>query len=403
MNKNPSYMKNNSKKKKNIIEQIKTVTISNKPKKKKKNNKNRNIKNSVPNTFNKLQRMSPSALVKRYQNYQTSYARAILVPECVYQAKIPSIFPQPTISIHKHMTIPFTTSTNGLAAFIINPYIYLDTTTNASYTGVAINNSALLSLNTAETVTGYSGLKQNFGLLASVLQEYRLVSASVTIVPQSSVTNSQGTIASGVLNVNGQTPFTVGVGGNFPLGGALTIAANVDNSLYYQKANVSAMESLRMIYFPLDPSYENYLNINNTHGVGQPSQPASGNNTVVPGSDFWWVGYITGTAASAPFVFELDFNFEALPTIVTESTFRGSSYCGNESSSDIIKRVCAEPEVVSHSGTGIDNFIDEIEVMEESFFDKSLGFINNTFDFVSDHAPMLAKGLSNVVNLTSMF
>jgi len=326
-------------------------------------------------------------LYRKSQMWQSSYTRAIVIPEAARNSKIPSIFPQPTYSIHKHITIPISTSVNGKAVIAWNPYYLHDT--SASYSTFYVNNSSNLNLTSIEAITGYKAVGINYGIPANIVSSYRLVSASIQIVPQMSVTNAQGTIAGGICTYIGQdTRGNLDNTTSYLFAGDLTVASNVDNLLYFHKASVTELQSLRHIYFPLDPSYETYVPINYTHGVlGETSTTSSG-------SDFYFAYYITGTQASASFNVELYINFECLPTALAQSYIPISTYSGTEDQTKVIKSLSNDEKLVAQAASNIDEIInqfDDNESHESSFLNRSAKFIGKHLPDIVDIAKTMVK------------
>lgn len=336
---------------------------------------------AMPKVMKQYSTLSGKELMRRAAAYQHSYARSVVLPEFGSGSKIPSIFPQPTSSSHKHLTIPFTVSANGKAVIAWNPFFLAEAA--ATKTWLGINNSAGLNLNTVENVTGYTMTATNFGFPNNVVGSYRLVSASISVVPQMSIQTAQGTIAGGIANYDLQNNDGYNNGtAAFLFGGDLTVAANVDNLLYFKRANVTALESLRHIYFPLDPSYENYVPINKSHG----------NNSW--GTDFFFAYYITGAPNGAAFNLDLYANYEWIPTPIAQSYMPMTSYEGTEDSSTIIKSLAGNSELVAQSGPSLDKEMAELDKYEdESFISKMGGYAKKAYDFL-DQSGLFATALS---------
>jgi len=352
-----------------------------------------NMNFSKNNKKNKKSRGSVKQMLSLATEYQHSYARSLITPEFGRGSKIPSIFPQPTTSTHKHLTIPFTASSNGKAAILWNPYFLVDQSTN--YSWLAINNSTALTLTSTEVTTGYSPIAMNFGVPANIAQTYRLVSASIRIDPQMSLQTAQGSIGGGIIQYTGQagTGFVPATGGSFLLGGVGTVSSNIDNSLFFAKANVTALESIRHIYFPFDPSYEMYVPMNVSH-----SGLEGGNSTTQASNDFFFAYYITGAPANANFNIEIYVNFEIIPSVIGEAYLPMESYVGEENSSTIIKALSGNEGLVTQIGNNIST---QLESLDKKDFPRKTkqpyGLTNNTTGglvsdvtgFLMDHGPQL--------------
>jgi hypothetical protein len=317
--------------------------------------------------------VSPMDISSRYFAYFDSYARALLFPELCRNAKIPSIFPQETTSIHKHWTIPLTCTSGGQMALTFNPFSFSDT--SAALTTLYQDASATLSLTAADTVGGSTGIAMSTGTPINTFANYRLVSCSVILTPQVSLQNAQGTIGSGIYF--GQV-FAAGATGSVThyAGDQLTVSSNIDNLVYYNEANITALQSVRMIYFPADPSYEMYIQVNNSHGQ-------------IYGTDFVFAFYVNGASASAKFNLEIFSNYEMQPFVTTEQYMPTSAYRGNEDSTKVVKSVTSAPAHISQIGS---NILGEIESLDEG------GNANNSMfqqgvNFLSNHSSQILEGL----------
>jgi hypothetical protein len=341
---------------------------------------------------------TPEQLLKHYETSRYSYAKALTLPEKVYDAKIPSLVPLPTNSYHKQVTIPFVcsaagvnpnTGTNsGKAVIIINPF-YCAASSSTSF--VLINNSSNLTLNSVENVTGFGAYPCNWSIGTSSFQSYRLVSAAVEIDPQMSLQSAQGTMAGGITWLSGQavTGYAAPTSaGNFFYGN-LTISSNIDNVLYYEKANLTQQQSIRHIYMPLDPSYEIFTNMAFTHG-----------SVIDEGSDFFWVYYITGAPAGASFNLVITFNLEFLPNPDTIFETMATPYKGKEDSKTILKALAGDENLVAQADSNLSRQINE-EEKDVSFFDSSFNVVKNAFGFIKDNADY-GREAAELLNWTAM-
>jgi len=347
---------------------------------------NLSLKNSKMQRYSKLSRRQ---LLNKYQSFQMSYARSIVLPEYAREAKIPSIFPQPTASIHKHLTIPFNVSTNGKAVIAWQPYFLQNSTSN--YSSLYINNSTTLTLTSPEVTTGYTPINTQFGIPVDTFSNYRLVSAACRIDPQMSLQTASGSIAGGIAvyaNQYGSHPIGTNV---FLFAGDLTLSSNIDNLLYFNKSNITAQQSMRHIYFPLDPSFEMYTPIGYPHG--QDSSVGSAN------TDFYFVYYITGAPANSSFNLELYLNFECIPTPYAEGYISMAPYSGNEDSSKIIKSVTTKPELITQSANNMNNVLQ----MEEHDFNNISSenslytFAKSAGSFLLDHSADIGSFLGGIL------
>lgn len=357
------------------------------------------IKTFKNSKMTKYSRLSKRNLMNRFQSFQMSYARSIVLPEFSRGARLPSIFPQPTATMHKHITVPITTSVNGKAAILWQPYV-LQESNSTPFSGLYLNNSATLTLTSAEATTGYQVLPTPWSVPANTFSSYRLVSASIRIDPQMSIQTAQGSVAGGIAVYSNQKGFDQ-VGINvFPFAGELTIAANVDNLLYFNKANITEQQAIRHIFFPLDPTYEYYTPVNYPHGTSATTNEIN--------TEFYFAYYITGAPASSSFNIELYMNFECIPTPIAEGFIQMSPYLGSEDSNKIVKSVTSKPGVITQASP----LITELLLEEDNDFSRDVkgdsrfagknesSFFNDISSFISDHGATIggvAKGLMQFI------
>jgi hypothetical protein len=207
------------------------------------------------------------------------------------------------------------------------------------------------------------------------------VSASINIIPQMALNAASGTIAGGIMTQSGAAgPFSVGTDA-FPFAGITTVSANVDNAIYYRKANITALEGIRCIYFPLDPSYESFIPIN---------RPRSDDaNVTGGGDDFYFVYYITGAPTLSNFNLELCVNIEFEPRIDSFTSDIATSYLGKEEVQKVTRSLCSKEQLINQASMDLSNVVDN----EESNF-KQLNngsFMDDTFEFLLQHAPAIGS------------
>jgi len=293
--------------------------------------------------------------------------------------------------MHKHMTIPITVNASGKAAIVWQPY-YLQETTAPAYCSFYVNNSTTLTLTTPETVGGYTPIITNFGLPANIYSSYRLVSASIKIDPQMSLQTAQGSIGGGIAVYANQAGFSSHGSPAFLFSGDLTVASNVDNLLYFNKANITEQQSIRHIFIPLDPSYEIYTPINYPHGFSA--------SAIEVNTEFYFAYYITGAPASSSFNVELYANFECMPTPVAEGFVALASYQGGEDSTKIIKSITSHPTVITQSSPSITQLLleEDNDFSQPQKFNSSheKSFMNDMSAFISDNGSSL-MGLAKTV------
>jgi hypothetical protein len=349
--------------------------------KKAQNNKNTFGKQMSMNKL--MSELTPQQLITQHGKAIDSYAYALCLPERTNNAKIPGLYPIPTVSYHKTVNIPFVVSSAGVnplagtnsgkAVIAVNPYFLTETGVN--YSTVLINNSSNLTLIANENVTGYGSYATNWGITAGLFQAYRLVSFSIVIEPQMSIQIASGRIAGGIMSITGQA------GGGFASGTtsgtfffpSSTIAANVDNAMYYHEANLTALESIRCTYFPIDPSFLEFIPLNQTHGS---------NGGINPSDDFYFMYYISGAPAGASFNLRLTANFELEPSLITFSSDIATAYKGDEVALNVVSSLAKNPELIQQSEVNIDRIVANeddlfVEHNDGSFYDAVSSFVSN--------------------------
>ena len=220
-----------------------------------------------------------------------NFVHALLRPEKSRGAKIPSSMPIPSSSFQMKSSLSVTTNSTGNAAIAINPF-YLTTGQNSS---VYVNND--VNLNGSTVVANQFFPRQaNQNIPASVYHQYRLVSASVVCKYVGRLDIVQGLVGGSILYEKGITAS--------PLVPAVALPQldrycdfNLARDSTYN-AEYFAIQGIRLLYFPLDPSFEEYQSV----------------NTAKDG--FLFFIYINnGPPLASSFKIDLYFNFECLPDV----------------------------------------------------------------------------------------
>jgi len=292
-----------------------------------------------------------TALDSAYDSYQ----RALLVPERAQTARIPGMFPLETNVYHRKFSFVANANATGNLAWVINPYCLFEASSNGSY--IFINNDSTLDLLTTGGTKWQAS--NNFSNLPSgQVSSYRLVSASLIVSPQVNQNTAQGYIAGGITTRSGQTvqapttAFPAGVGALAIFGAINTIRNSVDQDMYYQKTSVTTSLSSRWIYMPFDPSFFQFVPIN------QVRDGLFGNKA----DEFYWTGYATGLAASTPLNFEINMNFELEP--LEEGYFQdiACSHITRSKPEDEIERISQQPALMSQSAYNMNELIDDVDI-----------------------------------------
>jgi len=205
-----------------------------------------------PNQNNNTQKNNKNANKENRSDPHTSdasYKNSLMWPELYFRnVKIPRQFGQPTISIHRHVSVPLTVDntagTGGNMHFFWYPNFLADDATNLNTLGAS---SALFNPVTGTGTAAY--LRQQWNIPANNVASYRLVSAAIHVIPQSSNLNAQGKVTGAIILQTNTPPsastsvYTLANIGN------LTV---LDNASTCSVANVAEQKGVRMIYCPID-------------------------------------------------------------------------------------------------------------------------------------------------------
>lgn len=311
----------------------------------------------------------------------SNYLKAILFPETSENARIPSRYPLESATFHKHFTIKSTVNASGNACLLFNPYYLYDIVGQTTLTSLIINNSATLNLVTAEVTNGYTPISLPFQLPVKTYSDYRLVSCSLKLIVNTPNLNATGIIGGGMVCLPGTTSTDKwGLGSSqFPLSGDLTIQANMDQSMYFKQADISKHEDFRIVYYPLDPSYEIFCDVNYTRIASSPAY-----------SNELFCLYVSAAAASTPFTLELDYNFETL----IYPTSKGFIPLGVTSESydagKAIRIIVSDENNITKTGATINQVV---EKEESTFIDRLLNLGTSMGKLALQHLPELIAAI----------
>ncbi len=267
---------------------------------------------------------------KRTHESATSYTKALISPETCVDAKVPRQLSQATVSLFRHITVPTTANALGNASIVWSPfYLQADGTTN---TTLLINNVPTYD-GISTFGTGHQGVQTAFQLPANNVDDYRLVSASLHVVPQIPLMNSNGKIGGAVVS-NVFTQITSGTSTNAYSN--LATIANLESYKPYAEADVCIPESLRLVWFPHD------VNDLAMYTLGQVDDGSQTRENLL-------VAYIVGAPAGAKFNLELFLNFEVTP--IPGSVINGMGrYCEELTDPmDVLFSLKQTPEFFAHS------------------------------------------------------
>lgn len=235
---------------------------------------------------------------------------------------MPGQFGKQTISKHVHATIKTTTNILGNISIIFSPYYYHDDAT--TYTGFLVNNVATYD-GVSVFGTGHQYIATPMSTPSGNVSEYRLVSASMQIVPQVAPLNATGKLGGGVTD-QGFTANTVGTNSNTY--NNLATFSIVNNIMPYAEADACDIQSLRLVWRPCDNLDFGMYDINEPNNQGGVSIYRE---TLL-------VAYGTGFPATTNLNVELYWNFEYVPLPGSINTGCGT-YCGSsDNPADILKK-----------------------------------------------------------------
>jgi len=224
----------------------------------------------------------------------SDYLQALLVPESCRNARIPGLA-DACIPLHRKYTITVVCNVLGAANITWWPLTLCDTATPNST--LYVNNNATFDGFTTAGLTGSLAVVPSQSTTVGTVAQYRLVSACMHVVPQTSLLNQAGTIHSALLKVI--TPVPVPAGSAILPTSSFTLIPNFQNSPYYREASVSAMQGTRSIWVPNDPCLLEFADINTNISSNNPGESSNA-----------MVSTIVGAGSGA--VFRVDFyqNFE---------------------------------------------------------------------------------------------
>lgn len=298
------------------------------------------LKNAVDSLseFNKMQ--------------EYDYLHNLLVPEKCKGVKIPSAIPVPSCAFQMHNSVTLTTNETGFVCAMFNPYFLA--TNNPSFvhipsgsvpnpsggevgypeTDLTANYFSTLWVNNDVDLNGNSSndgfIPMNIGqCIPPVYDQYRLVSASLVVRYIGRLDNASGLICGAVIfdenqYIGGQTGAadgtSIGVLNNPELAkyGNFELARD---SFYHQE--YMSVEGLRMLYFPVDNSFEEYVKTFDMNLGNYSLNPAYGNiwgnGTLTCQQDYYKAGFnfflysINAPPSTACFKVDIYCNYECLP------------------------------------------------------------------------------------------
>ena len=283
------------------------------------------------------------ALSQFNKKQEYNYLNNLLHPEKCKCVKIPSPIPVPSCSFQLHNSFTMTTNSLGNFCFLFNPFFLssnkisnadfasIDTSAVADYQTISPSFYTSFFLNNSNELTGAAS-QANFNALnvgqciEPIYDQYRLVSASIVVKYIGRLDIASGVIGGAV--VFDENPY-LGGEGEIRVNNNTALCRFVNTGLakygnfdlardsYYHQENM-CLEGLRMLYFPIDNSYEEYSHIlsnelcNLTLSTYSTGFLTTDNDNLKNG--FKYMVYVQGAPPSSA-CFKVDFfcNFECLP------------------------------------------------------------------------------------------
>lgn len=256
------------------------------------------------------------------------YINAILYPEAIKYAKIPSLFPIPTASFQTHFQISLITNATGQIAFTWNPWYMQDAGLTTAFSTFFVNNNNTLNgsatnNNFASTDIGYTQMP------TGIYSQYRVVGAScvVTYTGRMDIVSGIVSIGVGMSQIANPQPSaaatvdpTSAIFGNF----------NLVDELPFSK-QTQAINGARAIYFPIDNNMQEFAQIPTGSGITTAAQMLV--NTYYK-TGFYIAFYGNGLPISSQCLrvdFFLDFEMTVAPTFnnYIPQAYPSQKYTGN--------------------------------------------------------------------------
>lgn len=203
---------------------------------------------------------------------ESKYLKNLVYPEDANDAKIPTRFPVPSSSFQLHSSFMTSTNAAGNVSGYLNPWFLGNSGESSFY----VNNDATLTGNSASNF--FTNVEAGQNVPAYIYTRYRLVSLSLQV---SYV--GRWDIVSGM--VGGAITFDPAIGdpsavGTVELAGARYGQYDLIDDSYFSY-RTQAINGLRLIYVPIDPSQEEYQTVGQElrgeciHFYGQGLPPSS--------------------------------------------------------------------------------------------------------------------------------
>jgi hypothetical protein len=235
----------------------------------------------------------------------SAYFKTLMYPE-LFSAKLPRR-PVGSLLIRRKVSFNLVTGALGALGVAWNPWSLCDTTNNNT-TLFSVNNATYDGITTMGTPASATALAFPTQITANTALEYRVISASLQVVPQIAALSQAGSIHGGVIRLTGVTPQAIGATtANY---NTVLLAPNIQNDKTYNVASATAMQGLRVVWYPIDENAFELLRINTNY-----------NSVDANNSPNQLVAIVTGASAAAPFRIDCYINYEVTPA--PNSSYQG--------------------------------------------------------------------------------
>ena len=280
------------------------------------------------------------------------YLRNLLVPERCKGVKIPSPIPVPSCAFQMHNSVTLSTNKTGMMCAIFNPCFLANNTLSPIFVpsgsvpnpgggeqayaqaNLTPNYLTTLWVNNDYDLDGNSFNEEFYPMnigqcIPPVYDQYRLVSASVVVRYIGRLDNASGLLCGAIIfdenqNIGGTTQEADGLNFGVLKNPELSKYGNFElaRDSFYHQENMS-VEGLRMLYFPVDNSFEEYVKTFDTPLGEYNLNPVHGNiwnnATLKAQQDYYKSGFnffiysINAPPETACFKVDIYCNYECLP------------------------------------------------------------------------------------------
>ena len=274
---------------------------------------------------------------------EVEYLNALLHPETIKGVKIPSQMPIPSATFHLKGTFDLIINANGCVFGHLHPFFLADDSligleitfpiSSGQGHGYINGNLSTLFVTNATDLNGTTTLEAEIGtqylsqmIPTGIYDQYRLVSASMKIYYTGSLDVASGVIGGAIVLGEGKTIF----GGKYKhskatdapsfgaagYGNEYTVFNRLRYAPYFRENTI--LEGLRMLYFPVDNSYNEFKAVvgRKNYFTGDTPSPYATKPyyNSYQFKDFAWYFYVQGGPVGKSFRLEMDCNFEVLPS-----------------------------------------------------------------------------------------